>query len=45
MIFDKTMQTVKDFDSVIKAANEVFREAKKKAMETYKDPTETEKVR
>lgn len=45
MIFEKTMQTMKDFDSVIQAANETFRTAKKTALETYKEPMATQKLR
>ena len=44
MIFNKTMQAVKDFDSIIKGANETFRVAKKTAMETYKEPAATAMV-
>lgn len=45
MIFDKTMQTMRDFDSVIQTANETFLTAKKMVVATYKEPAATEKLR
>ena len=36
---------MKDFDSVIQAADETFRTAKKMVVETYKEPAATEKLR
>lgn len=44
-IFNKTMQTVKDFDDIIRASNEAYRTARKAALETYREPMATEKIR
>lgn len=44
-LFNVTMQTIKDFDNIVKAANETFAETKKKVMETYKEPIAAEKIR
>lgn len=45
MIFEKTMQTVKDFESAMTAAQESFNAAKKEILATYKDPISTDKVK
>ena len=43
-ILNKTMQTVKEFDSIIRAAKEEFEAAKEQIFATYKDPAATERM-
>lgn len=45
MIFEKTMQTVKDFESAMNAAKESFDVAKKEIFATYKESMAAEKLK
>ena len=45
MIFNKTMQAVKDFDSIMNAAKEIYRNTKTEILATYTEAVSTEKLR